>query len=98
MEELWLRRTLKKTMLGLASLERTIQRQCSRIRWLQAGDANSKLFQAMANGRRAKNFITHIKHQGKIITDQDMKQEVITEEFECLLGRSYARRYTLDLQ
>ena len=41
MEELWLRRALKLVVLGLASLERTIARQRSRIRWIGAGDANT---------------------------------------------------------
>ncbi|XP_073363493.1 uncharacterized protein [Aegilops tauschii subsp. strangulata] len=41
--EIWLRRTLKLSLLGLASLERTIDRQRSRIHWLREGDANTKL-------------------------------------------------------
>jgi exonuclease III len=36
-EEQWLRRTLKLAMLGLASLERTIARQRSRLRWVREG-------------------------------------------------------------
>ena len=40
----WLRRSLKLALLGLASLERTIDRQWSMIRWLTEGDANSKPF------------------------------------------------------
>ena len=40
-EERWLRRTLKQLVLGLASLERTIARQRSRITWLKEGDANT---------------------------------------------------------
>jgi hypothetical protein len=42
--EAWLRKMLKLSLLGLASLERTIARQRSRIRWLAEGDANTKLF------------------------------------------------------
>lgn len=60
--EMWLRRTLKLSLLGLTSLECTIDRQRSRIRWLKDGDANTKLFQAVANGRRSKNFIASIKY------------------------------------
>ena len=36
-EEWWLRRTLKQTVLGLSSLERTMARQRSRIRWIKEG-------------------------------------------------------------
>ncbi|XP_073367722.1 uncharacterized protein [Aegilops tauschii subsp. strangulata] len=72
-DELWLWRTLKMTVLGLASLERTIARQRSRIRWLGAGDANTRLFQAVANGRRTKNYIAHVKEGDNIITEQQQK-------------------------
>jgi mannosylglycoprotein endo-beta-mannosidase len=44
-------------------------RQLSRMRWLKDGDANSKLFHAVANGRRAKNFVSAIKHDGVLVTD-----------------------------
>ncbi|XP_073362417.1 uncharacterized protein [Aegilops tauschii subsp. strangulata] len=66
--ERWLRRSLKHTLLGLASLQRTIERQRSRLRWIREGDANTKLFQAVANGRRTKNFIPHIRHNGELVS------------------------------
>jgi hypothetical protein len=44
LEERWLRRSLKLILLSLCSLERTIARQNSWMRWLHDGDANSKLF------------------------------------------------------
>jgi len=46
-EEL-LRKKLKLHCLGLASLERTIARLCSRILYLQEGDANTVLFHQQA--------------------------------------------------
>ena len=52
--ELWLRRMLKLVVLGLASLERTTACQHSRVRWLKEGDANTKLFRLVLNGRRTK--------------------------------------------
>jgi hypothetical protein len=58
-QERWLRHTLKHLVLGLASLERAIARQRSRVRRLKEGDANSKLFQAVANGRMSKkNYLS----------------------------------------
>ncbi|XP_073363176.1 uncharacterized protein [Aegilops tauschii subsp. strangulata] len=97
-EEAWLRRTLKKALLGMAALERTIDRQRSRLRWIREGDTNTKLFQAMANGRRTKNFIAHVKLGDAIITDQERKVEVFTEAYERLLGTAQARENTLNLQ
>jgi hypothetical protein len=83
--EIWLRKTLKLTVLGLASLERTIARQRSRIRWLKDGDANTKYFHTIANGRRTGNFIPAIKVGDEIITNQCRKVEVFTEPFTDLI-------------
>nr|XP_020157529.1 uncharacterized protein LOC109742844 [Aegilops tauschii subsp. strangulata] len=97
MEELWLRRDLKLAVLSLASLERTIVRQRTRIRWIGAGDANTRLFQAVANGRHMKNYIAHVKKGEEIITDQEQKEHVFTEAYKNLLGKHRARDYTLDM-
>lgn len=69
--ELWLRRYLKHVLLGMASLERMIERQRSRLRWIKEGDANTKLFQAVVNGRRCKRFFLHVVLGDDIITNQE---------------------------
>jgi hypothetical protein len=94
---MWLRRTLKHSVLGLASLERTIARQRSRMRWLREGDANTKLFHAVANGRRTNNFIPAIHLEGEIVTGQGRKVEAFTEAFQQLLGSIQNREHTLNL-
>ena len=98
MEERWLRCTLKKLILGLASLERTIYRQRSRIRWLQAGDANTQLFHLVANGRKTKNFIPALSVNGQIITNQKGKEDAFFDSYSDLLGRDVAQDHTLDLE
>ena len=53
-EETELRRCLKKKLLGLCSLERTIARQRSRLLQLREGDGNTRLFtnmQVTSSGR-----------------------------------------------
>ena len=67
--ELWLLRTLKVHVLGLSSFERTIARQRSRLRWLREGDASTKLFYAIANGRKTKKFIPSIMVGDQLITN-----------------------------
>jgi hypothetical protein len=79
---------------GLASLERTIARQRSRVRWLQEGDANTKLFHAIANGRRNKNFIPSVRVGDEIITDPDRKVEAFTDAYTELDGGSERGRET----
>jgi hypothetical protein len=96
--EWWLRRTLKQTVLGLSSLERTMARQRSRVRWLKEGDANTRLFHAVANGRRARNFIPSIKHNDELITDQSAIQNLFDDAYRGLLGQVQNRDFTLDLQ
>jgi hypothetical protein len=97
-EEWWLRKTLKHVVLGLSSLERTMARQCSRLRWLKDGDANTKLFHAVANGHRTKNFIPAIRHEGVLITDQKRKEDIFSDYYNELLGAIQNREHTMDLQ
>jgi hypothetical protein len=96
--EAWLRKTLKLTVLGLASLERTIARQRSRIRWLKDGDANTKLFHMVANGRRTKNYIPSVRVEEEVITDQDRIVQEFTRAYTGLLGTIQNRDHAIDLE
>ena len=58
--EAWLRRRLKGAYLGLASLERSISRQCIRLSWLRDGDAGPKFFRVHAAHRKQKNRIVEL--------------------------------------
>jgi hypothetical protein len=65
--------------------------------WFKEGDANTKLLQAFANGRRAKNFIPHIKIEEEVVTDQVLIEEAFSSAYEELLGFDQARDISLDL-
>lgn len=56
-EEHDLHSRLKKRVVGLAILERSRKRQCSRVTNLREGDANTGHFHRKANGCRQKKFI-----------------------------------------
>ena len=88
---------LKLVALGLASLERTIVRQRSSIRWLQEGDASTKLFHLVANGRKVKNFISAIMHDENLITDQLSKEKIFFQTYKDLLGMARGRENSIDL-
>jgi mannosylglycoprotein endo-beta-mannosidase len=95
--ERWLRNTMKMTVLGLASLDRTIARQRSRIRWLKEGDANSKLFHVVANGRRMKNFIASVRVGEQIFTDQVDKEAAFFSAYTSLIGEIRCKEHTVDM-
>ena len=73
-------------------------RQCSRVRWIKEVDANTRLFHVVANGRRARNFIPSISHNGEVITDQERKEEVFFEAYSKILGQVNNREFALDLE
>jgi hypothetical protein len=83
--------------LGLASLERTIARQRSRITWLSEGDACTRFFHLHANHRRRKNFIAHFKVDGSLVADQEGKAKAADAFYEQLLGSSPDRGFSLNL-
>jgi hypothetical protein len=51
------------------------------MRWLREGMRTPKFYQAVANGRRTKNFIPDIHLEEEIVTEQGRKVEVFTEAF-----------------
>ena len=52
----------------------------------------------VTNGRRAKNFIPHVRVGSEIVSEQCRKEEVFADAFQNLLGSDQARRHTLDLR
>jgi hypothetical protein len=85
-DEFWLRSQLKWRALGLASLERTITRQRSRIHWLQEGDANTSFFHVHASIRRHRNYIFSLHSGGPPATEQSAMEEMATDHYVRLLG------------
>jgi hypothetical protein len=76
-----LRKQLKISHLGLASLDRTIACQRPHIANLKDGDAN-------------RNF--NITADNQVLTDHDEMAEATFSHFDALLGTAVAREHTLD--
>jgi hypothetical protein len=83
-ESLW--QFVKLKSLGLASLQRTVARQESRLLWLWEGDAATKFFHAHANTHRHKNFIRALEHEGRSVASKEGKAEVAFNYFDEMLG------------
>ena len=66
-----MRKILKKKLLGLGSLERSIARKRSRLLDLHDDDVNTKFFHRHACHRQWKSAITTIRHGGVILTGHD---------------------------
>jgi hypothetical protein len=97
-DEEWLRKELKRLCLRLASLERTIARLRSRVRYLRDRDANTSFFHKQAAFRKRKIFISKLMDGDRMATSQEDKQEVLYDYYLNLLGTAPDRPISLDLQ
>ena len=93
----WLRKHLKITYLGLASLERTIARQRARIATIKEGDANTGFFHLQCSFPRQKNRVYSLAVDGHILTNQDTMARAAFEHFDRILGSAADRELMLDL-
>lgn len=65
----------------LLSREETMERQRSRVEWLQEGDRNTSFFQAKSKERAKTNHISSLKRpDGLVVTDQE-ELEVVAKDF-----------------
>ena len=55
------------------------------------------MFFLVANGRKMKNFIPAILHEGNLITDQRGKEHIFFETYKNLLGTARERNIMVDL-
>ncbi|XP_073355553.1 uncharacterized protein [Aegilops tauschii subsp. strangulata] len=96
--EAWLRRELKRTYLGLASLERTISRERIRLHWLHEGDTNSAYSKIHAANRRKRNRIRDLLVDGHTISSEPDMAHAAYGHFSSLLGTAMNRDFSINLQ
>ncbi|KAJ1287483.1 hypothetical protein BS78_02G013300 [Paspalum vaginatum] len=96
--ELQFRNQLKLKCLGLSSLARTIARQRSRLIFLEAGDANTKLFHLQACHRSRKNFIADLHVDGRTVSEPNLMSSELFAHFNEVLGKEYSRLHGINLQ
>lgn len=95
--EAWLRRELKHTYLGVASLERSIARERARFGWLREGDTNSAFFKIHAAHRSQKNRILSLRVGDAILSDEAAMSQAAYEHFSSILGSAPTRAQSLRL-
>lgn len=91
-----LKKTLKHRILGLAAIEKARARQKSRVTWIRKGDANTTLFQQMANNRKKKNYIYSLQSEVGIHSSQSEKHNIIFEHFYQHLAKHSPRMHSLN--
>ncbi|XP_072146409.1 uncharacterized protein [Setaria viridis] len=94
--EVQLKRDLKARILGMTAIEKIRARQQSRMTYIKAADALSKLFHMQINGRRRKNFIQYLKTEGRIIHSHEEKEGHSFEHYSKQFGQLAQRTHTLD--
>ncbi|KAM0875824.1 hypothetical protein ACQ4PT_036547 [Festuca glaucescens] len=95
--ELWLRRSLKLKVLGLAFLQRTIARQRARVAGLKDGDATSQFYRILATSRRQRNTIACLRSGDQVVSDLRDKVGLATDYFLYLLGSAQPRDFDISL-
>lgn len=96
-QEHGLRKVLKRKLLGLSSLDRTIARQRARLLQLSEGDANTGFFHRQAKHRQRKNVITSLQHNSEIFMGRDNITDVVDDYYEELLGATTSREVAVNL-
>lgn len=90
-------KALKIKCLGLSSLERTIARQRSRVRYLADGDANTKYFHLLARGRKRRNGIRRLRDgNGTMCASQAEMEAAIHAHFSSVFGQPGPGGFTVD--
>ncbi|XP_022680743.1 uncharacterized protein LOC111256665 [Setaria italica] len=92
-----LRKQLKCKSLGLASLERTMARQRTRLLFLREGDANTKLFHMHSSYSIKKKHIAKLEHDGAVGLNQEDKEQLLFNHFKAIMGTPSARTEHIDL-
>ncbi|KAF3774613.1 Transposon TX1 uncharacterized protein [Nymphaea thermarum] len=66
--------------------EDSLWRQRARVKWMAEGDRNTAFYQAIVKGRRTKNSLCALEHEGTRINDVNHIRSICADYFCDLLG------------
>lgn len=95
-QEIRLRRDLKLKFLGMAAVEKLRAKQSSRLHFIRASEASSKLFFLQANGRRRKNYIQSLQTAEGMFYKHEEKEHIVFDHFCKQFGPPEHRNFSLN--
>lgn len=94
-KDLLLRNKLKRGASNIFYKEEISWQQKSRLNWLKRGDANTSFFHKVANGRKARNFISSLNYNRSLVEEQEQIEKHLLDSFKALFFKqasSYRHR------
>ncbi|CAO2206826.1 unnamed protein product [Urochloa humidicola] len=95
-QEIQLKRDLKARLLGMTAVEKLRAKQKSRLTFIKAEEANSKLFYLQANGRRRKNNIHSLQTDEGVCFSHEGKSQEVFRHFSSHFGIPGQRESTIN--
>lgn len=95
-QEIAFKRDLKVRFLGMTAVEKLRAKQKSRLNFIAAEEASSKLFYLQANGRRRKNTIHSLQTTEGTCYSHNSKAQEVFNHFSTHFGRPSPRQITFN--
>lgn len=93
------RNTLYDKLISLLKMQKTYWKQRAKIKWVQEGDAGTKLFHAHASVKHRRNSIASLLDDSNVsVTQHDQKANLIWNSFRQMLGISEFGGMLFDLE
>ena len=85
-----------QSLVTILQQEETYWKQRSLITWLKVGDANTKYFHDIANGRRNQNHIQAIKFENTMYRGDNEIGQAFTSLFRSQFGSKHQQRFKIN--
>lgn len=97
-DELRLEQHLISSLNVINRQEEIYWKQRAKLQWLKEGDGNTKFFHSMANGRKNRNFMTQILHEGHLLENPLDIGKAFTSRFKQQFSHQRDARLRVDFR